>query len=508
MNPFKSMVIVLIGLGACTGPTGPNGAPGDRGATGSTGSPGSSGVNGKNALVATQPEPAGANCPSGGTAVLVGIDTDSDGMLRGSEVSTTSFICNTAASLSLTAAVAPGALCPLGGVSISTGTDTNNNGTLEPGEVKSTQTLCGYDVSGQAVVGDVVIANSADYNRFKNIRSLTGQLTISNSRLEGILAFPSLAVAGAINIANSPLVTGVQFPALTTLTGGSTGGLVSQFTALNIADLELPLLTRVFNSLTISANPKLMTIALPELQRVDFTLQITGNGAATARPTSVGIPALVSSNFTIITGNPFLIDCSLQSLRAQMLNAGASITQFTVSGNGAGAQDAGLATGCDPAATCWRARPTTPFRLLADAGQQFPDWYVDGGRQVETFTFCTTQVTSNQVPPECLRIAAGTAVSLQNSLKNQVYQSRFLQFGANFASSWTSGRDLYDDGGLTNPDGGWQWVSAQENASYLNFRAGEPNGGNFENCLQFNNTSGQWVDVNCGGFLGLTCEAP
>lgn len=47
-----------------------------------------------NSLVSTKPEPAGPNCPSGGTRIDMGGDTNHDGVLQASEVQSTAYACN------------------------------------------------------------------------------------------------------------------------------------------------------------------------------------------------------------------------------------------------------------------------------------------------------------------------------------------------------------------------------------------------------------------------------
>jgi len=64
------------------------------GESGSSGSSGSSGTPGLNSLLDMKPEPAGANCPMGGTAVSSGLDRDRDGVLSASEVFATRYICD------------------------------------------------------------------------------------------------------------------------------------------------------------------------------------------------------------------------------------------------------------------------------------------------------------------------------------------------------------------------------------------------------------------------------
>src|SRR4051812_38117955 len=100
-------------MAACEGPTGPAG-------TGSAGS---------NALTNTSSEPAGANCANGGIKIDVGIDANDNGTLDASEVTGTSYVCNGNGTDSLvrTKTEPAGANCPFGGTRIESGLDTNHN---------------------------------------------------------------------------------------------------------------------------------------------------------------------------------------------------------------------------------------------------------------------------------------------------------------------------------------------------------------------------------------------
>ncbi|MBZ4416057.1 hypothetical protein [Myxococcus sp. RHSTA-1-4] len=89
------------------------------------------------ALAHSQPETAGAHCEHGGQAVRTGPDLDGDGELDDAEVTATEYVCATAVPdvLVRTREVPPGAECPLGGQVSRAGQDTNGNGELEDGEV-------------------------------------------------------------------------------------------------------------------------------------------------------------------------------------------------------------------------------------------------------------------------------------------------------------------------------------------------------------------------------------
>lgn len=61
------------------------------------GAPGEASAAGLNSLIAVTPEPAGANCTSGGSRISSGLDTNADGLLGDSENIRTLYACNGAA---------------------------------------------------------------------------------------------------------------------------------------------------------------------------------------------------------------------------------------------------------------------------------------------------------------------------------------------------------------------------------------------------------------------------
>jgi OmcA/MtrC family decaheme c-type cytochrome len=117
---------------------------------------GCSGSDGTNALTRTTAEPPGAHCASGGTKLEVGMDTNDSGALDDAEVDATgtTYVCNGAGTSSLIATTAEpaGANCPFGGTRIATGIDANGNGTLDPTEILATATtfVCNPSPSGSA----------------------------------------------------------------------------------------------------------------------------------------------------------------------------------------------------------------------------------------------------------------------------------------------------------------------------------------------------------------------
>src|SRR5215470_8323736 len=86
-----------------------------------------SGNTGSTTLVSTQTEPAGTNCAAGGVKIQVGVDTNGNGVLDSGEVNAqeTRFVCNGASGNSLvkTSPEPAGANCPSGGLRVDTGVD-------------------------------------------------------------------------------------------------------------------------------------------------------------------------------------------------------------------------------------------------------------------------------------------------------------------------------------------------------------------------------------------------
>ena len=79
-----------------TGATGATGAIGPAGSNGANGTNGTNGTNGLNSIMLLTAEPAGAHCTYGGTKVQVGLDTDGNGALQASEVTSTTYLCSAA----------------------------------------------------------------------------------------------------------------------------------------------------------------------------------------------------------------------------------------------------------------------------------------------------------------------------------------------------------------------------------------------------------------------------
>jgi hypothetical protein len=115
------------------------------------GTAGSSGASGKNSLVSVVAESVGGNCAGGGQKIMSGLDANGNGQLDSGEVSSTGYSCNgssgvsgAAGQMSLVTVTAEsnGANCAAGGRKIQSGLDTNSNSVLDGGEVQSTSYVC------------------------------------------------------------------------------------------------------------------------------------------------------------------------------------------------------------------------------------------------------------------------------------------------------------------------------------------------------------------------------
>ncbi len=115
------------------------------------GANGTNGIDGLNTLVAVIAEPIGQYCAYGGTKSTSGLDANINGVLNPIEVVSTAYVCNgfngtngTNGLSSLTVNVAESASlnCTNGGIKQTTGIDTDANGILNPSEVTSTTYVC------------------------------------------------------------------------------------------------------------------------------------------------------------------------------------------------------------------------------------------------------------------------------------------------------------------------------------------------------------------------------
>jgi hypothetical protein len=110
------------------------------------------GEDGAASLVRLVDEPAGGNCPYGGTEIQTGVDDDRDGQLDASEIDDVAYTCAARATLTIVTPEGPGSNCAGGGTRLESGVDADGDGVLDPQEVGTTSWVCsGLDAEQVAV---------------------------------------------------------------------------------------------------------------------------------------------------------------------------------------------------------------------------------------------------------------------------------------------------------------------------------------------------------------------
>ncbi|QSQ22889.1 hypothetical protein JY651_48670 [Pyxidicoccus parkwayensis] len=130
-------------------------------------------VCGVRALLRVAAEPPGERCPVGGTVAQSGPDLDGDGALDDAEVESTRYVCD-ARALTRVDVEPPGPRCPGGGAVVHTGGDTNGDGVLQNEEVRSSETLC-----ERVIDGDVRVSTQLELASLQDVTVITGSLYIA-----------------------------------------------------------------------------------------------------------------------------------------------------------------------------------------------------------------------------------------------------------------------------------------------------------------------------------------
>ncbi|MEL6195754.1 MAG: hypothetical protein AAFQ77_01705 [Myxococcota bacterium] len=124
------------------------------------GDDGADGAAGVIPLTRVSEEPAGVNCPGGGTRLDVGADENGNGTLEDREIDSSSFVCNAQDGTTVatsTSSEPPGDNCVFGGTRLDIGLDRDQSGALESDEVTGTRFICASqaeEFSGLIYVAD------------------------------------------------------------------------------------------------------------------------------------------------------------------------------------------------------------------------------------------------------------------------------------------------------------------------------------------------------------------
>jgi hypothetical protein len=256
-------------------------------------------------LVESSDEPAGERCAHGGTAVHSGRDRDGDGHLGAAEIEEVTYVCAAApepARLAQTRRVAQGEQCPSGGTAVDLGVDRDGDGALDDDEVTSTTYACEVDEVWEGDVGVWVWGDPIALARLREATVVTGNLRVATDgplslpRLRtvggdiwiwstgGALDLPALTtVGGELDLEDADLVGEVVLPALTTV--GEDARLGS---GAGITRLSAPSLAYIGGSLILGAWPLASELDLPALHGVGGSLY------AAEAPAAARLPALYS----------------------------------------------------------------------------------------------------------------------------------------------------------------------------------------------------------------------
>lgn len=137
-------------------------------------------------------EPAGANCPAGGTKIVTGVDANGNGALDAAEVKETRFVCNGAGGAQPDAGAGAlrsvdvedepkGANCAAGGVRIESGVDADGDGSLDGPEVTTTKYVCNGAPSDAGASTEIVSAYSAPGS---NVQSQASSVTVQQLTIQ------------------------------------------------------------------------------------------------------------------------------------------------------------------------------------------------------------------------------------------------------------------------------------------------------------------------------------
>jgi hypothetical protein len=253
-----------------------NGTSGPAGGMGPAGEQGDAGLN---ALSVVTAEAAGSNCQYGGARVDVGLDTDADGTLGSSEITSTRYICDRASVDSIyfgdVTIRTQADVARLAGIKVISGTltlETIPGGvlTLPDLEIVSHSIEFFSQDGGSGDLDEVTAVNfpklrragdiSANFN--SSLASITAPqlerlnyLGLSNNSALTTLSFPALAVIDELYMNNNAALVALNLPSLR----NSYSFQINSHPALST--LTAPLLTQVINSLQVSDNAALNTCA-------------------------------------------------------------------------------------------------------------------------------------------------------------------------------------------------------------------------------------------------------
>lgn len=270
---------------------------------GNNGANGTNGLNGIGALIATTSEPAGANCANGGSKISSGSDANGNGILDSAEITSVSYICTGASGsngvnglntlVKIVAGVAVN-ICPDNGNQMQSGLDLNNDGILQGTEVTTTAYICNGAAGAAGPIGAtgaaganglttlvVTVAEPAGANCANGGSKTTSGLDLNS---DGTLAASEVTSTtyvcnGAVGATGPAGATGATGPAGPTGPIGPTGP-AGTSGRLNWVSATVPTIQAVTNTGYVADNGSAgVAIILPVAPAIGDQVQVNGLAA-------------------------------------------------------------------------------------------------------------------------------------------------------------------------------------------------------------------------------------
>jgi hypothetical protein len=245
-------------------------------------------------LTRHDPEPAGAHCKDGGTALEVGLDVNGNGALDDAEIQRTDYACDAPPSqLVRQEELTPGSHCPGAGTAVYVGADDNGDGKLEDSEIDQTSYVCAATELWDGDFKAADWANPDSVAMLAKVKVITGSLAITTDQDAQL---PLLEVVNGNVDATSATGLSIDAPHLRQI-----GGDLTIYTA-SALDAKLPALERVVGNLLFEHGGG-EGLSVPALREIGGAFGYGGSGPA-------HLPALatIGHGITINSGSTLGLD--------------------------------------------------------------------------------------------------------------------------------------------------------------------------------------------------------
>ncbi len=289
----------------CKGTAGSNGTTGTDGMQGASGD---AGANAPASLTHVTTEPAGANCTYGGARVDTGLDTNGDGVLQASEVTSTQYLCDTsnidAWYLGDVHLATPADLARLDGIQVIIGSlyfdgPCGADVTLPDLQIVSRSIFLTAGNGGGARPVHVPGIVGFQSLTFPALTRVGENFDIDNQEDLTLVSAPKLVSAGYVEAYYNLRLATIDLPSLTFVPANG----LNLYGNDALTDVRLPKLARL-DAMQVSYNQKLAALDLPALTSVS-TLEVSSNAALAA----LHLPQAAISNTLTIRSNPMLVAC-------------------------------------------------------------------------------------------------------------------------------------------------------------------------------------------------------